>query len=401
MRIHATIKAQALKPKIMKKLALKNILHNHFKKALILGVLLVFGISSVVVPHVRADDYDQKIQALRNENAGVQANVEKLVGEAGTLQEAVNNLQAQINTLQAQIDANIAKQKDLEKQIADAQKELQRQRSILGEAIKTSYVDGQITTIEILATSKNLSDFVDKEEYHTAVENKIQETLKKITKLQNQLKIKKNEVEVLLKGQKAQQAQLDASRAEQSRLLNMNQQQQAAFNARLQDNNEKIKELEKQRMLANLGNSWNVVYGNDNSGYPWGGYEPYSPAAWSCGGPDPWGMCYRECVSYTAWKVWNDGKYMPNWGGRGNAYQWIQNARNAGFEVDRSPKAGDVAIRDRNYSNPYDVGHAMYVEAVYGDGTLAISQYNASLSGEYSTARKSTGGLWFITFPSR
>lgn len=365
-----------------------------------MAVLLVFGVASVVVPHVQADEYEAKINALKTENAGVQSSVDKLMGEAASLQEAVNNLQSQISTLQTQINDSVAKQKDLEKQIEDAQKELARQRSILGEAIKTSYVDGQITTIEILATSKNLSDFVDREEYHTAVENKIQETLKKITKLQNELKIKKNEIEVLLKGQRQRQTELDASRAQQAYLLNMNQQQQAEFNAKIKDNNDKIKDLEKQRMLANMRNSWGVVYGGDG-GYPWGYYEPYSPASWSCGGPDPWGMCYRECVSYAAWKVYNDGKYMPNWGGVGNAYQWINNARNAGFQVDQSPSPGDIAIRDRNYSNPYDVGHAMYVEDVISGSEIIVSQYNASLRGEYSTAHKGTAGLWFITFPAR
>jgi peptidoglycan DL-endopeptidase CwlO len=384
----------------MKKLYLKQQLKNYLMRGVVLVVLVVFGLAAVQVPRVQADDYDAQINALRGENANVQSTVDKLAGEADTLQEQVNNLQAQINNLQAQINANIAKQNDLQKQIEDAQKELARQRSILGEAIKTSYVDGQITTIEMLATSKNLSDFVDKEEYHTAVENKIQETLKKITKLQNELKIKKTEIEALLKGQTEQQAQLDASRNQQAYLLNMNQQQQAEYNSKIKDNNSKIKDLEKQRLLANMRNSWGVTYGGDG-GYPWGYYEPYSSAAWSCGGPDPWGMCYRECVSYAAWKVYSDGKYMPNWGGVGNAYQWIQNARNAGFEVDHSPRAGDIAIRDRNYSNPYDVGHAMYVEDVMGDGSLAISQYNASLRGEYSTAHRSADGLWFITFPNR
>ena len=46
---------------------------------------------------------------------------------------------------------------------------------------------------------------------------------------------------------------------------------------------------------------------------------------------DPWGMCKRQCVSYTAFMV--DKKYgnMPNWGGYGNANQWADNARTPAF----------------------------------------------------------------------
>ena len=36
------------------------------------------------------------------------------------------------------------------------------------------YIDGQLTTIEELATSKNLSEYVDKEDYRTTVQNKIE-----------------------------------------------------------------------------------------------------------------------------------------------------------------------------------------------------------------------------------
>ena len=40
----------------------------------------------------------------------------------------------------------------------------------------------------------------------------------------------------------------------------------------------------------------------------------------------------------------------------------------------------------------------MYVEAVHGDGTISISQYNADWQGTYSTNRISVGNLVFIHF---
>ena len=108
----------------------KQRIKTYFTQAVVLAVLVVFGLAAIVVPHVQADDYDAQINALRGENADVQSTVDKLAGEADTLQEEVNNLQSQINGLQAQINANVAKQNDLQKQIEDAQKELARQRAL-------------------------------------------------------------------------------------------------------------------------------------------------------------------------------------------------------------------------------------------------------------------------------
>jgi surface antigen len=104
-------------------------------------------------------------------------------------------------------------------------------------------------------------------------------------------------------------------------------------------------------------------------------------------------MYNRECVSYTAFRVAASGRYMPFWGGVGNANQWDDNARAIGIPVDSNPRAGDVAIKN---SMPY--GHAMYVESVNGNGTINISQYNAALDGRYSTNTISPSGLVFIHF---
>lgn len=86
---------------------------------------------------------------------------------------------------------------------------------------------------------------------------------------------------------------------------------------------------------------------------------------------DPWGMYSRQCVSYTAWKVYQKNGFMPYWGGVGNANQWPQNARNAGIPVNKTPRVGSVGVI---MAGQY--GHTVWVEAVNSDGTINISQYN-------------------------
>jgi peptidoglycan hydrolase CwlO-like protein len=359
--------------------------------------VLVVGFS--VVPHiVRADSYDEQIKQLQAENNNTQSTVDQLADQASSYQDAINRLQAQIDAVQAQINDNQTKQTDLQGKIDTNQVELDKQKNILGENIRVMYVEGQISTIEMLATSKNLSDFVDKEEYHTAVENKIQDTLKRINDLQNQLKEQKTQVEKLLADQKSQQDQLDASKSQQDQLLAYNASQQAGYNSQINANKSKISDLHKQQAAENArlfsGSGSHIVAGNN-------GNDTY-PNKWRSAGQDTvldnWGMYNRECVSYTAWKVYESGRYMPYWGGHGNANQWDDNARAAGIPVDSNPRVGDVAIKN---SQPY--GHAMYVEHVYSDGGIYVSQYNASLDGTYSEAVISAStvrsmGLQFIHF---
>jgi surface antigen len=389
---------KAYKTKMKNRISQKLHLTRKAASILSLAMVAVLVTGFTVVPRVFADQYDEQIKALQQQNSTSLDAVNQLKSQATSFQDAINLLQGQISALQGQINDNLARQADLQNKINESQTELDKQKAILGENIRVMYVEGQISTIEMLATSKNLSDFVDKEEYRTAVKNKIQTTLKQIAVLQNQLKEQKTQVENLLADQRNQQGQLDASKAEQNRLLSLNTSQQNAYNNEISGNKSKIADLRKQQAAENArlfsGSGSHIIAGNNgNDTYPnkWRNASQDSML-------DSWGMYNRECVSYTAWKVYESGRYMPYWGGHGNANQWDDNARSDGIPVDTSPRAGDVAIKN---SQPY--GHAMYVEHVYSDGSIYISQYNQDLEGHYSEAIISgdtvrSMGLQFIHF---
>lgn len=342
-----------------------------------------------------ADRYDEQINALSAQNANTAGAVGSLRVEAGGYQAVIDQKQSEINQIQAQINANQAKQTQLQQQIDAGKQEIATKKSNLAEDIKSMYIDGQMTTIEQLATSKDLSDYVDKEEYRTSVQNQLNAKIQEIAKLQAQLQTQKKEVDEVVATTQAQQSRLASEKAEQDKRLAYNQGQQAAFNSQISSNNSRIAALRQQQVAANsrfIGGGSSAPGTGPTCG---GGY----PGRW-CNIPmdsvlDDWGMYNRECVSYTAFRVAASGRHMPGWGwqGRGNANQWDDNARAAGIPVDTSPRAGDVAI-----SNSGTFGHAMYVESVNGNGTINISQYNAAWDGRYSTKTISSSGLYFIHF---
>jgi peptidoglycan hydrolase CwlO-like protein len=355
--------------------------------SLVLISLVVAGFS--LIPHAQASIADE-IQRLQNENAQNEDIVAQLEDQATSYQDAIAQLQARINIVQTQIDLNTAKQRKIEANIKANEAELARQRKVLGENIRVMYVEGQISTIEMLATSKNLSDFVDKEEYRTAVKNKIQETLQEIATLQNQLKEQKVQVERLLVDQQKKRSQLANARAEQSRLLSFNQSEQSKYNDRTAANNDRIQELIAAQRRAN---------NSTDGGYYFLRFEgairdfnpsryPYRNAGFSmqpgpCSTndswpdkPDRWGYCTRQCVSYAAWAVEASGREAPMY--YGNAKEWVSAAYNDGVTVSRIPQPGDVAISTSGYW-----GHAMYVEKVEAS-RIYVSQYNAGLDGRFS-----------------
>jgi peptidoglycan hydrolase CwlO-like protein len=374
---------------------------------LVIAALVTLGLTNVT--QVLADRFDDEINTLRQQNAQSQNTLSALKVEASSYQDAISQLQSQINAVQAQINANLAEQNRLQAQIEENQLELQRQKGILGTNIRVMYVEGRISTIEMLATSKNLSDFVDKEEYRTAVKNKIQETLKRITKLQNELKEQKVQVERLLAEQQGQQKQLDYSRAEQSRLLAYNKSQQNAYSSQMAANNQKIADLKEKQAIENarlFGGSGGQLGGG---GYPWGYAKCIhtgkvdgrcSNYDWAVGGSiwnwETGGYGYRNCTDWVAWKL-----DAPS--GLGNANQWDDRAASMGYTVSSTPRQGSAAV-----SNAGTYGHVMLVEAVDGDGSIVISDYNRSGTGLYSTThlekigegryRSSSGGISTLVF---
>lgn len=357
-------------------------------RALVLLLAVSAAIGGAHVAH--ADQFDDQINTLSSQNATSLGILNGLESQAGSYQGQIDALQAQINAVQAALATNQAQQADLAQQIVADQAQIDLKKQQLGATIKSMYIDGQTTTIEELASSKDLSDYVDKEEFHTAVQNQLNANIKEIADLQVQLQSEKQKVDVLVASEKTQNDQLTSDQDKQNQLLAYNEGQQSAYNAQIAANSSQIAKLRAAQIAANARFSGGAPGTGPTCG---GGY----PSKW-CNAPqdsliDDWGMYNRECVSYTAFRVAASGRNMPYWGGRGNANQWVADAQSAGIPVDTNPQAGDVAISLRGA-----FGHAMYVESVNGNGTINISQYNVNLDGRYSTNTISPSGLYFIHF---
>lgn len=374
-----------------------------------LGLLLivgVLGLNAVLMPLAEADKFDEQIKAIQAETRQKKQAQYQLSIQALDLNDKINKLQEQINTLQEQINANQAKAEDLQKQIIAAEEELARQKRLLGENIKAMYLEGEISTIEMLASSKDLSDFIDKQQYRNAVKDKIRSTVEKITALKLQLKEQKIQVENLIAEQQAAQAQLDAQRAEQNHLLSLNQSQRAVIDQEIKANAGRIAELQKQQIAENarLFNGRIPAGIPGGGGYQWGdaicmhpGWADPPCGQYDWGYPgfgiyDRWGYGYRNCTSYVAWKINERTGHMISGLGHAKAWPFTVGSR-AEVSYGKGARVGDAAV-----STGGEYGHVMYVEAVEGD-TVFVSDYNLGGDGYYRPARaRSMAGLYYIHF---
>lgn len=345
-------------------------------------------ILSVFIPSLkpaRGDSLDQQINALKKQAADLQNQAAGYQAQANDYQTRVNALNSQVELIQTQISLSQAKYNKVSQEVDQAEEDLATQKAILDENIRAIYKQGELNSLEIIASSDNFSDFVNKQEYTQKVKDKVEGTLAKIKALKTQLEKQQTELAGLLKDQQAQRAQLESTRSEANQLLAVAQQSADKANAQVRDTNSRLAQLRAQQAAAIAAVSGGQVYGG-TGGYPWANVSFPSSVV------DNWGMYARQCVSYTAWKVASSGRYMPYWGGHGNANQWPGNARAAGIPVDGNPRPGDVGIL---MSGTY--GHAVYVESVSGN-SVTVSQYNANWDGRYSVSTYPKSSLVYIHF---
>lgn len=346
------------------------------KRATIIAaaVLMIAATPLAVSQVVDADQYDARIAQLQAQIEQFNAQAAALGRERNTYENKLAQLNAEKAQIQAQIDLNEAKVNQLNEDIKKSEAQIAANKDALGETIADLYVDDNISAIEMLASSNNISDYVDKQTYREAIQDELSSTISKIKSLKKQLEEQKTEVERTLADQKGAREVLAQKEAEQQTLIATVAGQEQAYQAlssKTKAEKDRVQAAQQAAIAAAMrraGGSGTAVAGDPNKGgYPsnLANSNYYNPVV------DPWGMYSRQCVSYTAWKVYQKNGYMPYWGGVGNANQWPGNARAAGIPVTSTPRAGSVGVI---MAGQY--GHVVWVESVNGDGTINISQYN-------------------------
>lgn len=353
------------------------------KSTVVRGSLLAIAILMVAATPValigsplRARDYQAEIRAVQQQIDQYNNEAARLAGEADTLQNKVAQLNSEKAAIQAQLDLTQAELDKLSEDIKKNEKLIADNQKALGKTMADMYVDDDISPLEMLASSKNIADYVDKQAQRSQIQDTLSSTIAEIKRLKAELEQQKIQVKQKLDDQTNQRNMLAAKQAEQQSLLDNTRGQEAAYQKLSAEGQAKRRELERLQQIeiarAYAGSGTAVAGDPGRGGYPnnLANSDYYNPIV------DPWGMYARQCVSYTAWKVYQKNGYMPYWGGVGNANQWPGNADAAGIPRGSTPRAGSVGVL---LAGQY--GHVVWVESVNSDGTINISQYNELNAG--------------------
>ncbi len=344
-------------------------------------LVLTLAISSITNPGNAFADYAicssdacKAAQAAENE---LRQKANDAVNDAKTVEGEIAKLDAEIAAIQANIDTSIAMVNDLKAQIKQTEERLDNQQIGLASLLVQMHFDHDTDPISILASSKSLSDYAEKQARADTIKAQIAAGIETIKDLKEDLEGQKADVERLIEEQEGQRTAIAEKRNEQQRIATQYRDNAAAFSA---DADAKHQEMLAQvewirEQIHNAGNIGGPRSTAGNDTYPWRngcmyeGLGPWAVVNWKSGG---YGGLYCQCVDYTGWKIYEYTHGQVNAETWGNANMWASSARRySKIWVDSIPDANTVAV-----SGYGGYGHVMWVESVNPDGTLNISEYN-------------------------
>lgn len=262
------------------------------QRVMIFAVALLFaGVATTSyfqMQPVSADQFDDKIRALQADMNRYQAEANRLNAESLSLANTLAQFTNQKNAIQAQIDLNQAQYDKLVAEIKDTEEEIKTNQDALGTTLADLYVDDTVTPIEMLASSENIGDYINKQEYRNAVKDELGRTIKKVKDLKVQLTEKKTAVTKVLDEQKLARDDLQKKESEQARLLADTQNDESKFRGMVAANEQAIsRERALQAELAARAQN-NGGYDLVSSGSLGAYASLWAPNSCSMGGPGGW-----------------------------------------------------------------------------------------------------------------
>lgn len=361
------------------------------------AVIMAVTVPVSVTQPAAARNYDAEIQAVQDQISQYKSKASKLRNKADTLANELAKLSSEKATIQSQIRLSEAKQAKLKAEIAANEQKIEDNKDGLGVTLADMYVDDSISPLEMLASSSNIGDYVDKQSYRASVNDQLQAQIDEIEILK--VKLEKQQVAVVraLADQNNQRKELVAKEAERQRIMSETRGEEASYNKLskkakaqkeqiIQAQNEAIANAYSGGGGGSLGSAGNLpAYASWSGGSCYVDNGGWSHGGASGGGLDPLGYGCNQCVSYTAWKMAKMTGYAPSYWG--NANMWPASARAAGFKTgnkprDKGPQLGVISAGQ--------YGHIVYIESADNvNGTVNISQYNEWIPGKgfghYST----------------
>ncbi len=206
------------------------------------------------------DSIKSQQEALEQQSAEYQAILDQKNAEVAEQQEYVDALVGKVETVTKEIQLSHQKIQALDEEIAEKTEqinqknaEIEENMDILRQRIKTIYIAGEVSSLEIILGAKNFSDFLDKVQLVKSVSthdeeliNEIQLQLDQISAEKEELQLDKVELEEEEKNLQAKQDELNELLAENEETLATLQEESNDVLAQLSMTEAQISQLDEE-----------------------------------------------------------------------------------------------------------------------------------------------------------
>lgn len=200
-----------------------------------LAVALVILATPTLATAATLDEAKNQLNGTNGQINQLQSQVNERKQVAARLEDQVAAMQAKINTVRAQIADTRGKIQGVNRQVAEVEAKMTDKRVVLQGYVKEQYVSPPPTNFEIIVSSGNLSDVVDRKEYLQRAQDQINQILAEIMAIKATLDAKRGELTGLNDKLAAQEAGLGGEKAALNELLAKTRNDQARYELLLKD----------------------------------------------------------------------------------------------------------------------------------------------------------------------
>ncbi len=259
-------------------------------------------ISSLLFMHpfapILADDLEDQLQ-------DIQGQIDESRNEQASWQEVIEEVSIKLKAIQADLDAANARLTAIQKEQADtnrkiqetvaaiqeAQNRLQQRQQILNKRVRSIYIHGQLSYLEVILGSKSFSDFANRLELLRRVIHSDYDLILDIQNQKAQIEAKKTQLEadkahldVLAAEAQKEQDAIAAKKAEQQRVLERARANKSAAEQLEKDLIDRSKQVQsliqerlRQRETASSGSDESYTQGSGVMSWPCNGVitSPY------------------------------------------------------------------------------------------------------------------------------
>ncbi|MBQ3296308.1 CHAP domain-containing protein [Candidatus Saccharibacteria bacterium] len=369
----------------------------------IFGYVFVFTFLGLIVAttaHVDAYNCktgDTECEAAKANMQANQSEAKLYTDKAESVGQVISQLNAEINSLNAEIAANEAKITQLNAEIEANEAKLAETQAALAEMLINMHFNGDSEPITILAGSKTISDYAEKQAREDVAKQEITAASERIKTIKEELTTKKAEVEKALAISEENRNLVASKKSSQESLKAEYDKSASDATALASYWEEQLKALAWTPPSNSTGNgtrNWGA-----NNTYPYRYNCPQDNVRYSA-----YGGAVCQCTSYASYKAYEKWGITNTWGGHAynyvNAVGYYVPSTGARTYVDKNPAANSIAIQ---LGGAY--GHVMWVESVNANGSINVTEYNVNWSsigcylGDFCSRNNvGSANTWFLHF---